>query len=101
GVETVLGDLRGGLGLVDELGLGHAVAPGRAFGGRHLVQGDGDGVALGVVVVAGTAVGADEGVLVVGRPRLDGGVGGAGHGEVQQDQAAGVVGQAVDGEVLR
>jgi hypothetical protein len=64
-VEQVRGDRN----LVDELGIGTVIAPGRQLQAGHLVQGDRDGAQLGGLVVGGAAVGAQERVAVAPSPR--------------------------------
>src|SRR5690606_16301789 len=78
-----------------------AVAPFGQLAGGHLVQGDGDGVPLGVGVVGAARDDVDEGVEVAVGARVGVLRRVAGQREVDEDQFTGAVGADTDGDVVR
>jgi len=100
-VERILGKLRHLLGRVEQLRLGHPIAPARQFAAGHLVQRDRRRIPLRGGVVAWPPVGTEERVEVVGRADVHGAVRGAGQREVEKDQAAALLLQRADRQVVR
>lgn len=85
---------------VGHAGRDTAVGPFGQLAGGHLVQGDGDGVPLGVRVVGAAGDDVDEGVEVAVGARVGALRRVAGEGEVDEDELAGAVGADADGDVV-
>lgn len=98
-VEQLGGDIQ--LGFRDRQRVDGAVAPHRAFTGRHLVQRDRGGVPLGVVVITGATAATQKRIEIAACTCLDIPVRNVGQREVEQHQLPRTVTAPEQPEVVR